>query len=153
PQVVQTGAEPVPELEGRIEFRNVHFAYKPGSPVLQGFDLVIPAGQTVALVGHTGAGKSSLGELIARGYEIEKGELLIDGLDIRSFDLVSYRRQMDVVQQTPYLFTGTIRDNIRYGREDASEEQVDRKSTRLNSSHVKISYAVFCLKKKINQAA
>ena len=124
PQVVQTGAEPVPELEGRIEFRNVHFAYKPGSPVLQGFDLVIPAGQTVALVGHTGAGKSSLGKLIARGYEFEKGELLIDGLDIRSFDLVSYRRQLGVVQQTPYLFTGTIRDNIRYGREDASEEQV-----------------------------
>ena len=123
-QVIQEDPQPVNAVAGRIEFQGVDFAYKLNEPVLVGFDLVIPAGQTVALVGHTGAGKSSLGKLIARSYEFQRGELLIDGRDIRSFDLTSYRRHLGLVQQTPFLFTGTIRDNIRYGREDASEEEV-----------------------------
>ncbi len=124
PQVVQEAARVVESLEGGVEFRGVEFAYKPGETVLKDFDLTIPAGQTVALVGHTGAGKSSLGKLIARSYEFQRGELLVDGQDIRSFDLTSYRRHLGIVQQTPFLFTGTIRDNIRYGYEDATEEQV-----------------------------
>jgi ABC-type multidrug transport system fused ATPase/permease subunit len=123
-QVVQTDAEVVPDLTGRIELRGVTFEYKPGEPVLQGFDLVIPAGQTIALVGHTGAGKSSLGKLIARSYEFQKGSILIDGHDIRTLDLGSYRQQLGLVQQTPVLFTGTLSDNIRYGRQDATDEQV-----------------------------
>ena len=124
PQVTQEGAEAVPALEGRIEFRDVEFAYKPGEPVLRGFNLTIPAGQTIALVGHTGAGKSSLGKLIARSYEFQRGDLLVDGRNIRAFDLTSYRRHLGLVQQTPVLFTGTIRDNIQYGNEDRSEEEV-----------------------------
>ncbi len=124
PQVIQEDSQPVDKLAGRVEFRGVDFSYKLNEPVLVGFDLTIPAGQTIALVGHTGAGKSSLGKLIARSYEFQRGELLIDGRDIRTFDLTSYRRHLGLVQQTPFLFTGTIRDNIRYGSEHATEEQV-----------------------------
>lgn len=123
-QVVQEHSRPVEQLAGRIEFKGVDFAYKLNEPVLVGFNLNVSAGETIALVGHTGAGKSSLGKLIARSYEFQRGQLLIDGQDIRSFDLNSYRQHLGLVQQTPYLFTGSIRDNIRYGSEEASEEQV-----------------------------
>jgi ATP-binding cassette subfamily B protein len=78
----------------------------------------------VALVGHTGAGKSSLGKLVARFYEFQGGQLLIDGQDIRTFDLVSYRRQLGIVPQTPFLFSGTVAENIRYGKPDATDEEV-----------------------------
>lgn len=124
PRVVQTAAEPVPDLAGRIEFSGVDFRYTEQEQVLRGFDLVIPAGETVALVGHTGAGKSSLGKLVARSYEFQGGRLLIDGRDIRSLDLAQYRRHLGVVQQTPFLFEGTVRDNIRYGSPDADDDQV-----------------------------
>ncbi len=87
--------------------------------MLDDFSLTIEAGETVAFVGHTGAGKSTLGRLVARFYEFEDGELLIDGHDIRSFNLPSYRRQLGVVPQSPFLFSGTIADNIRYARPDA----------------------------------
>jgi ATP-binding cassette, subfamily B, bacterial len=124
PRVVQTGGEPLERLAGRIEFRGVDFRYTAQEQVLRGFDLTIPAGQTVALVGHTGAGKSSLGKLVARFYEFQGGELRIDGRDIRSLDLASYRRRLGIVQQTPFLFTGTVRDNIRYGKPAASDAEV-----------------------------
>ncbi len=123
-RVFQTDSREPRELKGRIEFRNLDFAYKPDEPVLQDFSLEIPAGQTIALVGHTGAGKSSLGKLVARDYEYQGGQLLIDGQDIRSFDLPAYRRHLGVVQQTPYLFSGTIRDNIRYGAGEVSDAEV-----------------------------
>ena len=113
PVVTQTGAAEPGTIRGEIEFRSLDFHYKPGEPVLRDFDLKIPAGQTIALVGHTGAGKSSLGKLIARFYEFQSGELLIDGQDIRGFDLHAYRRNLGVVQQSPFLFSGTVRDNIR----------------------------------------
>ncbi|WMT55991.1 ABC transporter ATP-binding protein [Truepera radiovictrix] len=124
PRVVQRAHEPVARLAGHIAFRGVDFRYTARERVLWGFDLTIGAGETVALVGHTGAGKSSLGKLVARFYEFQGGELLIDGRDIRTLDLRSYRRHLGIVQQTPFLFSGTVRDNIRYGAQEASDEAV-----------------------------
>ena len=124
PRVVQTGDRPAPRLAGRIDFEAVDFAYVPGEPVLDGFSLAIAAGETVALVGHTGAGKSSLTKLITRFYEFQGGRIAIDGQDIRSLDLSSYRRQLGIVPQTPLLFTGSLADNIRYARPEASDEAV-----------------------------
>jgi ABC-type multidrug transport system fused ATPase/permease subunit len=124
PRVVQEDDRPVREVSGRIEFRGVDFRYTLQEEVLRGFDMVIEAGETVALVGHTGAGKSSLGKLVARFYEFQGGKLLIDGQDIRSFDLQSYRRHLGIVQQTPFLFGGSVRDNIRYGKPEAADEDV-----------------------------
>ncbi len=123
-RVVQTGATALSEVSGRIEFQGVDFRYTEQERVLQGFDLTIEAGETVALVGHTGAGKSSLGKLIARFYEFQGGRILIDGNDIRSLDLRAYRAHLGIVQQTPFLFTGTVRDNIRYGRLAATDDEV-----------------------------
>jgi ABC-type multidrug transport system fused ATPase/permease subunit len=124
PRVVQIDARPADNLRGRIEFRNVSFRYTEQEQVLNRFNLIIPAGQTVALVGHTGAGKSSLGKLVARFYEFQDGQLLIDDQDIRTFDLASYRRRLGIVPQTPFLFSGTVADNIRYARPDASDAEV-----------------------------
>jgi ATP-binding cassette, subfamily B, bacterial len=103
------------DLEGRIEMNNIIFSYTPDEPVLSDFSLHIKRGETLALVGHTGAGKTSIGRLIARFYEFQEGEILIDGVDIRKYDLVSLRRQMGIVSQVPFLFSGTIEENIRYG--------------------------------------
>jgi ABC-type multidrug transport system fused ATPase/permease subunit len=124
PRVVQSAAEPVGRLAGRIEFENVTFGYDPASPVLRTFSLLIEAGETVALVGHTGAGKSTLSKLITRFYEFQDGRLLIDGRDIRTLELGGYRRQIGAVPQTPFLFSGTVADNIRYPRPDASDDEV-----------------------------
>ena len=124
PRVVQTAQSPVPRLVGRITFQNMRFSYNDGAVVLPDFSLDIPAGQTLAVVGHTGAGKSSLVRLITRFYEFQGGALLIDGQDIRTFDLTQYRRQIGLVPQVPFLFSGTIADNIRYGRPDASDAEV-----------------------------
>jgi ATP-binding cassette subfamily B protein len=124
PKVTQTAAVPVGRLAGRIEFRGVRFAYVEPAVVLPDLWLTIPAGERLAIVGHTGAGKSSLARLIARFYEFQRGELLIDGRDIRTLDLTSYRRQLGLVPQTPFLFSGTVADNIRYGRPAASDAAV-----------------------------
>lgn len=125
PRVAQTDARPAPVLAGRIEFRGVDFAYVPTEPVLRGFDLTIDAGETVALVGDTGAGKSSLGRLVARFYEFQGGTILVDDHDLRTFDLPSYRRQVGIVPQTPLLFRGKVRDNVRYARPDADDAAVE----------------------------
>jgi ATP-binding cassette subfamily B protein len=124
PRVVQTDAKPVGRLAGRVEFQGVTFGYDPAHPVLRDFDLRIEAGETVALVGHTGAGKSTLSKLITRFYEFQEGRLLIDGRDIRELDLGEYRRQIGAVPQVPFLFSGTVADNIRYPRPDATDEEV-----------------------------
>jgi ATP-binding cassette subfamily B protein len=124
PRVIQVANEPVGRLEGRIEFRDTCFAYKPGEDVLCNFDLTIPSRQTVAFVGHTGAGKSSLARLIMRFYEFQGGTILIDDRDIRALDLSEYRRQIGMVPQAPFLFSGTLCDNIRYGVPEASRGQV-----------------------------
>jgi len=124
PRVVQNDSQPVPTIQGKIEFRDVEFSYNDKEQVLRNFNLTIPAGQTIALVGHTGAGKSSLGKLVARFYEYQGGSLLIDDRDIRSFDLQAYRRCLGIVPQTPFLFTGTVAENIRYGNPSATDEEV-----------------------------
>jgi ABC-type multidrug transport system fused ATPase/permease subunit len=124
PHIHQTASEPVEELSGKIEFRRIFFSYDNRQHVLTNFNLTIPPGQTVAIVGHTGAGKSSLARLIARFYEYQGGELLIDERDIRSFDLHTYHQQLGIVPQSPFLFSGTVTDNIRYAHPSASDEQV-----------------------------
>ncbi len=126
PRVVQTADKPAQRLDGRIEFRDLVFRYSEQETVFDGFDLIIPAGETVAFVGHTGAGKSSIGKLIARFYEYQGGEILIDGKDIREFNLLSYRHQLGLVPQIPFLFTGTVADNVRYARPGATDEEVER---------------------------
>jgi len=113
-------------LRGQIEFRDVHFRY-PGQPkdALSGVNLTVAPGETVALVGQTGAGKSTMVKLVARYYDVTSGSLLVDGLDVRELDLGGYRRQLGVVPQEPYLFPGTIRDAIAYGRPDATDAEVE----------------------------
>ena len=114
PNVIQKEKQDVPRLKGEIKFENFDFSYSDKEPILTNFNLVIQPGETLALVGHTGAGKSSIAKLIARFYEYQKGNLFIDGRDIRSFDLSQYRRQLGIVSQVPFLFSGTVIDNIRY---------------------------------------
>jgi ATP-binding cassette subfamily B protein len=125
PRVVQRHPRPVGQLSGRVELRDVTFEYVPGQPVLRDFSLTIEAGQTVALVGHTGAGKSTLGRLITRFYEFSAGEILVDGRDIRTVELGSYRRQVGVVPQSPFLFSGTVAQNIAYPRPDATPARIE----------------------------
>ncbi len=121
PNVKQVDKKDVPPLKGDIRFEQVDFRYTDKEPVLAQFDLHIQPGENLALVGHTGAGKSSIAKLIARFYEFQSGRLLIDGQDIRGFDLQQYRRQLGIVSQVPFLFSGTVADNIRYAAPNASE--------------------------------
>jgi len=102
-------------LKGRIDMINVDFSYTPDEPVLSNFSLNIEPGETLALVGHTGAGKTSIGRLIARFYEFQGGKILIDGTDIRDYNLVELRKQMGIISQVPFLFSGTVMENIQYG--------------------------------------
>jgi ATP-binding cassette subfamily B protein len=113
-------------LRGSIELRDVHFGY-PGqrTEAIAGVSLSIAPGETVALVGQTGAGKSTLVKLVARFYDVTSGSVLIDGTDVRDYDLPAYRQQLGVVPQEPYLFAGTVRDAIAYGRPDASDAEVE----------------------------
>ena len=130
PQPVTAG-----RLDGRIELRDVDFSYgtRPGERSLQtteanalaGISLTIEPGETVALVGQTGAGKSTLVKLIARFYDATSGQVLVDGTDVRDYDLASYRHQLGVVPQESYLFAGTVRDSIAYARPDASDADVE----------------------------
>uniref|UniRef100_J2JYP7 ABC transporter-like protein n=1 Tax=Streptomyces auratus AGR0001 TaxID=1160718 RepID=J2JYP7_9ACTN len=116
----------VPALRGEITFDDVHFHYGGGeAPALAGVDLTIPAGQTVAFVGETGAGKSTLVKLVARFYDPSAGAVRIDGTDLRELDLTDYRRRLGIVPQESYLFAGTVRDAIAYGRPDATDAEVE----------------------------
>ena len=124
PTVRQTDSLQTGRLRGEIEFRDFDFRYTEQQQVLKEFDLHICAGESVALVGHTGAGKSSLAKLIARFYEFQGGELLIDGRDIRGLDLKWYRNQLGIVSQTPFLFNGSVADNIRYARPEATDDEI-----------------------------
>ncbi|WP_274915622.1 ABC transporter ATP-binding protein [Streptomyces sp. WZ-12] len=117
---------PVPALRGDITFDGVHFHYGDhDEPALTGVDLTIPAGQTVAFVGETGAGKSTLVKLVARFYDPTSGAVRVDGTDLRELDLTGYRRRLGVVPQESYLFAGTVRDAIAYGRPDATDAEVE----------------------------
>jgi ATP-binding cassette subfamily B protein len=113
-------------LRGAIELRDVHFSYAGQTQeALAGVSLTVAPGETVALVGQTGAGKSTLVKLVARFYDVTSGSLLIDGIDIRDFDLPAYRQQLGVVPQEPYLFAGTVRDAIAYGRPGATDAEIE----------------------------
>ncbi|CAL9542794.1 ABC transporter ATP-binding protein [Streptomyces sp. enrichment culture] len=116
---------PVTSLRGEIAFEDVHFAYGDGEEALEGIDLTIPAGQTVAFVGETGAGKSTLVKLVARFYDPTAGRVTADGTDLRDLDLTAYRHRLGVVPQEAYLFPGTVRDAIAYGRPDATDAEVE----------------------------
>jgi ATP-binding cassette subfamily B protein len=124
PNVVQTAKQDVPVLQGAIQFENVSFRYAENEPVLSDFSLSIQPGENLAIVGHTGAGKSSLAKLIARFYEFQSGRILIDGADIRTLNLQQYRRQLGIVSQIPFLFSGTVAENIRYACPDVSNAEI-----------------------------
>jgi ABC-type multidrug transport system fused ATPase/permease subunit len=133
PKVVQRASEPVERLMGHIEFRNLCLTYTGAETVLPDFTLEIRPQETLALVGHTGAGKSSIARLIARFYEFQGGQLLVDGRDIRTLDLGQYRRHIGLVPQEPFLFSGSVADNIRYGLPEATDEQVRQAAMRIGS--------------------
>ncbi len=125
PDIVDApGARDVAGLRGAIRFSGVRFGYAPGRPVLDGIDLDIPAGETVAFVGPSGAGKTTLCSLLPRFYELDAGSISIDGIDIRAMTLASLRSQIGIVQQDVFLFAGTLRDNIAYGRLDADDAAI-----------------------------
>ncbi|RMF56168.1 MAG: ABC transporter ATP-binding protein [Calditrichaeota bacterium] len=119
-------------LQGEIEFRDVEFAYDE-APVLKGVNLHIPPGSRYAIVGHTGAGKTTLFRLLGRFYDIQKGEILIDGVNIKDWDLQNLRSHMAIVLQDVFLFSGSILENIRLGRSDISPEQVEEASRMVNA--------------------
>jgi ATP-binding cassette subfamily B protein len=122
--VVQDVQQLKPKLRGQITFKNVGFSYREREPILDDFSLSIKIGENLAIVGHTGAGKSSIVKLVARFYEFQSGQILVDGFDIRSMDLASYRHQLGIVSQTPFLFSGTVEDNIRYASPDISSASI-----------------------------
>ncbi|WP_040639414.1 ABC transporter ATP-binding protein [Microvirga lotononidis] len=118
------GARDVGKLNGDIAYRSVEFGYAPGRPILKGLDLTIRAGETIAFVGPSGAGKTTICSLLPRFYEVDSGFIAIDGIDIRDMTLRSLRSQIGIVQQDVFLFAGTIRENIAYGRLEASDAEV-----------------------------
>ena len=119
-------AQPIPSIDGEVAFNDMTFEYVPDQPVLKNIDVTIKPGQTAALVGQTGAGKTSFVNLIGRLYDVTGGSITIDGHDVRDVEQDSISRQMGVVLQDPFLFSGTIRENILFGRPDASQEDVER---------------------------
>jgi ABC-type multidrug transport system fused ATPase/permease subunit len=127
PEVVdRPGAAELPGVEGRVAFEEVRFGYGDGPEVLHGLELDIAAGTTVALVGHTGAGKSTIAKLLARFYDPREGRITIDGHDLRDVTQASLRRQLGIVPQEGFLFAGTVKENIAFGRPDARPEEVVR---------------------------
>ena len=118
------GAVEISGIAGKVEFKNVKFCYEDGERILDGISFTVNPGQTIALVGPTGAGKTTIVNLISRFYDIAEGEILIDGINIKAVTLESLRKQMGIMLQDTFIFSGTIMDNIRYGRLDASDEEV-----------------------------
>jgi ATP-binding cassette subfamily B protein len=128
-------AEPLVHPRGEVEFRDVSFGYRPDVPVLKGISFHAPAGSVTAIVGRTGAGKTTIVNLLSRFYEVSTGSILIDGRDIRDYSRASLRTSFGVVLQDGWLFAGTVRENILYGRPDASEEEMLLAAERAGASH------------------
>ncbi|MBT4136704.1 MAG: ABC transporter ATP-binding protein, partial [Candidatus Latescibacteria bacterium] len=125
PEIVERpNAQALAKVQGHVHFRNVHFSYVPGEPVLQGVDLEVPAGSTVALVGHTGCGKTTLTSLLMRFYDVTEGAIEVDGVDIRDVTLRSLRRNIGAVLQESILFHTSIYENLKYGDRQAKPMQV-----------------------------
>jgi len=122
--VIQSDDLKVESLSGKIDFNHLGFTYATGAKILDDFDLHIAPSENIAIVGHTGAGKSSIARLISRFYEFQEGELLIDDIDIRKFDLPALRRNMGIVTQVPFLFDGTVEENIRFAAPNISREEI-----------------------------
>jgi ABC-type multidrug transport system fused ATPase/permease subunit len=120
------GAQPLPPGAGRIHFERVGFEYLPGRPVLHDVELDVPAGKTIALIGHTGSGKTTLTSLVPRFYDATAGRVTVDGYDVRDVTLTSLRREIGVISQDPFLFSATVRENIAFGRGDLPREDVER---------------------------
>ncbi|WP_313076988.1 ABC transporter ATP-binding protein [Lacrimispora sp.] len=133
--VDQEGAKELPALNGEVEFKNISFAYsdEPDRLILSDVNFIIKPGETIALVGPTGAGKTTIVNLISRFYEATEGDVLIDGHEIKGVTLNSLRSQMGIMTQDNFLFSGTIRDNIRYGRLDATEEEIIEAATAVSA--------------------
>src|SRR3954468_24492928 len=137
PQVLdRPGARELRRIEGHVRFEGVRFAYGTGGEVLHGVDLDVPAGTTVALVGHTGAGKSTIAKLIARFYDPVEGRVAIDGVDLRDVPQGSLRSQLGIVPQEGFLFAGTVHDNIAFGRPDATRAEVEAAAHALGADFV-----------------
>jgi ATP-binding cassette subfamily B protein len=134
PSVRQLEQQPVEHLDGEIRFDDVDFRYTEEEQVLEDFSLHIEPGESVALVGHTGAGKSSIAKLIGRFYEFEGGNIYVDDQDIRTFDLHDYRDQLGIVSQSPFLFSGTVAENIRYAAPDLSDAEIEEMADRIGGS-------------------
>lgn len=126
--VAQEGLIEVPRLEGEVVFEDVCFAYKPGEPVLTDVCFRVSAGETIALVGPTGAGKTTIINLLARFYQPSSGKVTVDGYDLAQVSLPSYRSQLGIVLQDTLIFSGTIKDNLLFGKPDATMEEVVRAS-------------------------
>src|SRR5579862_8075751 len=124
----------LPPGPGRVRFEDVTFGYDPARPVLHEVDLELEPGRVVALIGHTGAGKTTLAALIPRFYDVQHGRVMVDGSDVRDVTLASLRREIGVIAQVPFLFSATVRENIAFGRPDATHEQVER-AARLALAH------------------
>src|SRR5205807_4201770 len=127
-------ATELPPGPGHLRFEHVDFEYNPGRPVLHDVDLDIAPGRTVALIGHTGAGKTTLASLVPRFYDIASGRVEIDGTDVRKVKLASLRSQIGVISQDPFLFSTTVRENIAFGAREASDEEVEH-AARLAQAH------------------
>jgi ABC-type multidrug transport system fused ATPase/permease subunit len=117
-------AFPLPPIKGEVTFEDVRFSYIPGVPVLRNINLHVSPGQNIALVGQTGSGKTTVTALISRLYDVTSGSVKIDGIDVRDVQRISINRQMGVVLQDPFLFSGTVKDNLRYGRPEATDEEI-----------------------------
>ena len=128
------GARELPPGDGRVVFEDAAFAYAAGRPVLEEIDLEIEPGTTIALIGHTGSGKTTLASLVPRFYDVTGGQLTIDGADVRDVRLASLRRSIGIVAQDPFLFSATVRENITFGAPDAADEDVVR-AARLAQAH------------------
>jgi ABC-type multidrug transport system fused ATPase/permease subunit len=136
PEDVADRAEAVelPPGDGAIRFEDVSFSYLPGRPVLEHLDLDLDAGTTLALIGHTGAGKTTLSSLVPRFYDVDSGQVLVDGVDVRDVKLASLRREIGVIPQDPFLFSTTVRDNIAFGLPDLTDAEIERVA-RLAQAH------------------
>jgi ATP-binding cassette subfamily B protein/subfamily B ATP-binding cassette protein MsbA len=122
-----------PRVVKEIRFEKVEFEYRDGQPVVRDFNVVVPGGSVVALVGRSGSGKTTVTDLVARFHDPTKGRLLVNGRDIRDFRLRSYRNLLAIVQQEVFLFDGSVRDNIAYGRRDATDAEIEDAARRANA--------------------
>jgi len=127
------GARDAPRVVREITFEDVEFAYREGQPVVRGFAVTVPGGSVVALVGKSGAGKTTVTDLVARFHDPTRGRILLNGGDIRDFRLRTYRDLLAIVQQDVFLFDGSVRENIAYGRRDATDAEIEDAARRANA--------------------